>query len=247
MNAEAVEHWRALESGDLTRIVANNATAGLRNRWDFQVGFMGRGYQTFALFLVGLWAGRRRIFEDAEAHRALFKRLLRWTGALLLAVPIAGTGLVILVAHFTGAPQQGGIPDPSNWPVILSVCFYDVWNNVMTLFFVAAFTLLFLRPNGQVLLAPFAPLGRMALSSYLLQTVVGASLFFGFGLGLLGRVGHSVAIPIGLAFVAFETWLCPRWLRHFRYGPVEWLWRSLTWLRRQPFRLGPERRVALAA
>jgi len=247
LNAEAVVHWSALESGDLRKIVADNATAGLRNRWDFQLGFMGRGYQTFALFLIGLWAGRRRIFENVEAQRRLFKRLLVWTGALFFAVPLVGTGVVLLVARFTGAPPQGGLPDVSSWPVIASLCFYDVWNNVLTLFYVAAFALLFLRPRGRALFAPFAPVGRMALSSYLLQTVVGAFLFFGFGLGLLGRVGHSVAIPIGVAVVALETWLCPLWLRRFRYGPLEWLWRSLTWLRPQPFRIRSEAAVARAA
>lgn len=247
MNAEAVEHWQVLESGDPRKIVLNNATAGLRSRWDFQMGFMGRGYQTFGLFLVGLWAGRRRIFEDVEAHRGLFRRLLRWTGVLLLAVPLVGAAVVVLVARFTGAPQRGGIPDFSSWPVVLSVCFYDVWNGVMTLFYVAAFALLFLRPRWQTLFLPFAPIGRMALSSYLLQTAVGAFVFFGFGLGLLGRFGLSVSIPIGVAVVAFETWLCTLWLRRFRYGPVEWLWRSLTWLHRQPFRLRSEPSVAVAA
>jgi uncharacterized protein len=177
MNVEAVEHWQALESGDLSRIVRNNATAGLRGRWDFQMGFMGRGYQTFGLFLVGLWAGRRRIFEDVDSNRRLFRRLARWTSVLLLAVPITGAGVVILVARFTGAPPQGGIPDFSSWPVILSVCFYDAWNGVMTLFYVAAFALLFLRPRWQTLFVPFAPIGRMALSSYLLQTAAGAFLF----------------------------------------------------------------------
>jgi uncharacterized protein len=243
LDAAAVRHWQALESGDLTRIVADNATAGMLSKWDFQMGFMGRGYQTFALFLIGLWIGRRRLFENVETHRLFLKRVLRWTGGLLLAVPLVGVGAVMLAARLSGAPggpqQSGAIPDLTSWPVLLSVCFYDTWNNLMTLFYVAAFALLFLRPRWQTLLVRFAPIGQMALTSYLLQTVIGAFLFFGFGLGLLGRFGNVATVPIGLVVVALQTWLCPLWLTRFRYGPVEWAWRSLTWLRRQPFRLAP--------
>jgi uncharacterized protein len=252
MDAAAVRHWQALESGNLALIVPNNATEGLRSKWDFQMGFMGRGYQTFALFLIGLWAGRRRLFENVEAHRVLFKRVLRWAGGLTLALPLLAIALMLVGRAMGGAQQgsqgpEGGIPDLSSWQVIAGICFYDIWNNLMTLFYVAAFVLLFQRRSWQALLARFAPLGRMALTSYLLQTVVGVLVFYGFGLGLLGRYGHSVAIPIGLAVVVVQAWLCPLWLRHFRFGPIEWAWRSLTWLRRQPFRISPEATVARAA
>ena len=82
--------------------------------------------------------------------------------------------------------------------------------------------LLFQRPRWQALLAGFAPVGRMALSSYLMQTLVGSFVFFGFGLGLLGRYGNSVTLPIGIAVVAAPGLALPLWLEHFRFGPVEW-------------------------
>jgi uncharacterized protein len=77
----------------------------------------------------------------------------------------------------------------------------------------------------------------MALSVYLGQTAVGVLVFFGFGLGLLGRFGNSVTIPTGLAVFVVQAWAARAWLRRFRFGPVEWAWRSLTWLRREPLRL----------
>ena len=83
-----------------------------------------------------------------------------------------------------------------------------------------------------------AHLGRMALSVYLGETAIGLLIFFGFGIGLMGRVGNSVTIPLGLAVFAVQVWACSVWLARFRFGPVEWLWRSLTWLRPAPFR-GP--------
>jgi uncharacterized protein len=251
LEAGAVRHWQALESGDLRKIIPNNATDGLLNKWGYQMGFSGRGYQTFGFFLIGLWAGRRRIFETVEKHRAAFKRLLRWSVGLTVGLPLFMISLVMVgrAMGFKGpGGPEGGIPDLSSWLVIFGITMQDLWNNSMTLFYVAAFVLLFQRARWQALFARFAPIGRMALSCYLMQTLVGAFVFFGFGLGLLGRYGNSFAIPLGIAVVAAQTWLCPLWLRHFRYGPVEWVWRSLTWLRRQPFRVAsPELTIARAA
>jgi uncharacterized protein len=76
----------------------------------------------------------------------------------------------------------------------------------------------------------------MALSSYLAQTVIGSLVFFGFGLGLLGRFGNTVTLPMGAVVFALQVWLCHAWLARYRFGPVEWLWRSLTWLRWEPIR-----------
>jgi uncharacterized protein len=76
----------------------------------------------------------------------------------------------------------------------------------------------------------------MALSTYVGQTVIGVVVYFGFGLGLLGRFGNSLTIPTGLAVFALQAWACRAWLERFRFGPLEWAWRSLTWLRVEPFR-----------
>ena len=85
----------------------------------------------------------------------------------------------------------------------------------------------------------FGPVGRMALSVYISQTVIGVLVFFGFGLGLLGRFGNTVTIPMGIALFALQVSASRAWLARFRFGPLEWVWRSLTWLRREPFRLSP--------
>ncbi len=238
MYAEAEEHWRGLADGDLPAIVRFHATSGFRAKWEFQFGPMGRGYQTFGLFLLGLWTGRRRVFEDVETHRPFFVRLWRWTGALTLLVPVIA-GILFAVGQATGGGQSqqpaGAIPDFTSWPIIAGFCVFDGWNNAMTLFYVASFALLFLRPRWQPRLLRFGPVGQMALSAYVGQTVIGVLVFFGFGLGLLGRVGNSVTIPIGLGLFLVQVWACRAWLGRFRYGPLEWAWRSLTWLRREPF------------
>src|SRR5262249_1757521 len=113
----------------------------------------------------------------------------------------------------------------------------DAWNGIMTLFYVSVFVLLFPRPRWQPRLLRFAPVGRMALSSYVLQTLVGTWVFFGFGLGLLGLFGNSVTLPLGAVVFAAQVGACRWWLRRFRFGPLEWLWRSLPWLRLERFRI----------
>ncbi len=243
VNAEAEEHWRAVAEGDVPAIVRLHATTGFRAKWEFQFGFVGRGFQTFGLFLLGLWAGRRRMFEDLETHRPLFRRIWRWTGALTLLLPLIGGALFAVSGAMGGGgqPQEsaGALPDLSSWRVVAGMGLFDAWNNAMTIFYVASFALLFLRPRWEPRLLRFAPLGQMALSAYVGQTAIGALVFFGFGIGLLGRFGNSVTIPMGLAVFALQVWASRVWLAHFRYGPIEWAWRSLTWFQLEPFRASP--------
>jgi uncharacterized protein len=240
MNAEAQEHWRMVAEGDVPAIVRFHATTGFRAKWEFQFGPMGRGYQTFGLFLLGLWAGRRRVFEAVEPHRWLFVRLWRWTGAVTFLVPLIA-GVLFAIGQAAGggqSPQRGAgtMPDFTSWPIIASLCVFDGWNNAMTLFYVATFALLFLRPRWQPRLLRFGPVGQMALSTYVGQTAIGVLVFFGFGLSLLGRFGNSLTIPMGLGLFVLQVWASRAWLARFRFGPLEWAWRSLTWLRREPLR-----------
>jgi uncharacterized protein len=87
------------------------------------------------------------------------------------------------------------------------------------------------------LTARLASVGRMALTNYLIQTLICTTIFYGYGLGLFGQVER-----IGLIGVVVAIWIvllvvCPIWLKHFQFGPAEWLWRSLTYWRLYPFRV----------
>ncbi|UWX03681.1 DUF418 domain-containing protein [Pseudoxanthomonas sp. NC8] len=82
-----------------------------------------------------------------------------------------------------------------------------------------------------------APAGRMALTNYLLQSIICTLLFYGYGLGYFEQLPRSWQIPFALGLFALQV-LCSRWwLQRFRFGPAEWLWRSLTYARLQPMRL----------
>jgi uncharacterized protein len=93
-----------------------------------------------------------------------------------------------------------------------------------------------------------AAMGRMALTNYLTQSIVCTTLFYGYGLGLFGSVYRPGLYLVVLSIWAFQLWISPIWLAHFRFGPAEWLWRSLTYGRAQPFRrvLKPEPAAELA-
>ncbi len=86
------------------------------------------------------------------------------------------------------------------------------------------------------LIGRFAAVGRMALSNYLLQTIICTTIFYGHGLGLFGQIERSGQILIVFGIWVFQLWLSPVWLRYFRFGPAELMWRSLTYWRLQPVR-----------
>ncbi|MDT8440020.1 MAG: DUF418 domain-containing protein, partial [Wenzhouxiangellaceae bacterium] len=108
----------------------------------------------------------------------------------------------------------------------------------LMLFYVSTIVLLWQRPAWQERLAPLAPVGRMALTNYLLQSVAGTLVFYGYGLGLINRIGPTTGFLLSLGFFLLQVRFSRWWLARFRFGPAEWLWRTLTYGRRQPWRRG---------
>ena len=100
--------------------------------------------------------------------------------------------------------------------------------------YLAAVTLLFWRNPSGVLLPKLAPTGRMGLTTYVVQTVFGLLVFYGFGLGLMGEIGVAASIGLAVLFFAFQVVLARWWLARFTMGPLEWLWRALTYFTWRP-------------
>ena len=84
-----------------------------------------------------------------------------------------------------------------------------------------------------------AAVGRMALTNYLTHSIVCTTLFYGYGFNLFGHINRTGLVAIVLAIWIFQLVVSPIWLKYFRFGPAEWLWRSLTYWRIQPMRLLP--------
>jgi uncharacterized protein len=93
--------------------------------------------------------------------------------------------------------------------------------------------------SGKVLLGWAAPLGRMAFTNYLAQSLIFGWIFYGYGLGLFGSIGAARALAIGLAVYIAQVFFSVWWLGRYRYGPLEWLWRTLMYGTPQPMSLAP--------
>jgi uncharacterized protein len=76
----------------------------------------------------------------------------------------------------------------------------------------------------------------MALTNYLIHTIVFTLIFYGWGLGLYGKFGQSELILFVLGMWLLQLWLSPWWLARYNFGPMEWLWRSLTYAKKQPMK-----------
>jgi uncharacterized protein len=87
-----------------------------------------------------------------------------------------------------------------------------------------------------------AAVGQMAFTNYILQSVTGATIFYGYGFGLFGKLERYQVYYVVLGCWLFALIASPMWLRHFRFGPLEWCWRSLTYWKRQPMRIRRENR-----
>jgi uncharacterized protein len=92
------------------------------------------------------------------------------------------------------------------------------------------------RAETRKLFSWAAPLGRMAFTNYLLQSVIFGWVFYGYGLGLFGKLGVAAALAIGIGVYILQVFFSAFWLQRFLYGPVEWLWRSAMYGTRQPLR-----------
>lgn len=183
----------------------------------------------FAAFLLGLYAGRRRIFHDASAHLPFLRRVQRWG----LAIGVAGNA----------AFAVGGAFDPSSSSVMQNVgrlCLV-VAAPAMTFFYASTIVLLAQQEAWQRRLAPLAAVGRMALSNYLLQSLICTTIFYSYGLALFGTARPSLGLLLTIGIFLIQIPLSVWWLRRFQFGPVEWLWRSLTYWRLQPLRAGGRR------
>jgi uncharacterized protein len=118
----------------------------------------------------------------------------------------------------------------------------------VTLGHLALINLLMTGPTGRRLLSPFRAAGRTAFSLYVIQTLITTWLLFpGFGLGLWGRFGWAEMFALTVGIILVQLVLANLWLRRFGMGPVEWLWRSLVYLKPQPFRRRHKRVSTLPA
>lgn len=222
-----LDYYAALLSGSLFDVFSQNALFGHLSKLEFQMNMDGRWYLTFAFFLLGLWAGRLRIFERLDELHSQFKKALV-ISSILTVLFVVSTTLLFMAAN----PEEG--QQSESWMLMFAFTSRDLFNCALTVVLLCGFVLLYGGKFWGRVFVKLAPYGRTALTNYVLQSLIGTFLFYNYGLGLLGQVSNMQAAGIGILVIAFQLWLSALWLRHFRYGPLEWLWRSGTKLSWQP-------------
>jgi uncharacterized protein len=222
-----VAYLQALESGTLFEIWQSNSLSGHLMKAEFQIGVGGRAYLTFAFFLLGLLMGRIGYFKRYTEHVKLTRKAF-W---ISLGSFIAGA---LLAAVFF--MKLGPDPDFNTWWAMAGLTAFDISNLGMTGMILACFVLLYQRTRAGQLLNRFAPYGRMALTNYILQTLVGTLIFYGWGLGYLGSVPNRYTFLMALGIIVLQVQMSRWWLKRYHYGPLEWVWRSLTYFRPYPMK-----------
>lgn len=184
--------------------------------------------QALGVFLIGSWLLRSGRITAPREHPGF------WIATLLV-----GGGVGALFVH--ASLQVGASFDPvTEMPkALLAAGLMSFGSLPLSLAYMAVFVLLFQSGVGARLLGLLAPAGRMALTLYLMQSLICALLFHGYGLGWYGAVDRWGQVQIALLIWGLQLPLAALWLHHFRYGPLEWLWRGLTYgalprLRKQP-------------
>lgn len=169
--------------------------------------------------LLGFLAGRRRVFQDLPAHLPEIRRAFRWC-----LVP----GLACAMIAATVSVFQQARLIPNLWNIVGSTA-YEFARPLLALTYMAGLTLLSERPGWPGRLAPLGIVGRMPLTNYLMQSVIATTIFYSYGLGLFGKVGPAVGLLISLAIFAVQVVYSRWWLARFRFGPLEWVWRTVTY------------------
>ncbi|MRW94311.1 DUF418 domain-containing protein [Duganella sp. FT80W] len=178
-------------------------------RWSWE---NGRIFQIPALFMIGMLAGRHGVF--VEGNQAFWRRVL------LLAV----LAFIPFYALKTW-PELWKVGDALQRPLLVII---TSWSNVAFMaVLVSSFCLLF---YSQRWLAVFSPLGRMSLTSYVVQSIIGTSIYYGFGLGMYQYTGASFALAIGVVLALLQRQFSVWWLARHSQGPLETVWHRLTWL-----------------
>lgn len=178
-----------------------------------------RYFKVMGLFLIGFCIGRRRMY----AHTVMRRRMLR-----RVALTGCCAGLPLSVVYAWSAVN--GHP----WGNAAHSLLYFVSVHIVGFAYVAAICLVYNRHPRARVFSLFSAPGRMALTNYIGQSVWGMAIYYGIGLGLGASMGLSLVVPVAVGVWLVEALSSLLWLSFFNFGPLEWIWRMLTYGRRFP-------------
>lgn len=188
----------------------------------------------FAMFLLGLYVGRRRIAHDIEGNLPLIRSVAAWGVGLGLAGMLTERVLAFGWGYKVFGDRGANVGAEFVGDVV-----FAYGSTALGLAYASGIVLLSRSDRFRWLVAPFGPVGRLALSVYLTQSLMFTTLFYGYGLGFVGRMGPAGVTEFAILIFALQVWVCGWWVRQYCYGPAEWLWRALTYLQIPTMRFKP--------
>lgn len=182
-----------------------------------------RYLQLFGLFIAGMLIGRMGIHKSEEKMVKYSRKVLPYS----IIWFIVFYTVVLLLPAF-------GV---EGFALSVGKTLFKTYANLgMMMIYICGFTLLYYRYNWRNVLDKIAPVGRMSVTNYMAQSMVGVTLFYGFGANLAVEFNYLQSLLVGIVFcfiqIAYSNW----WIKRFYYGPIEWLWRTLTWFAKVPLR-----------
>ena len=211
MYAEVAEYTKA---GNFWDFISGNITLGQKASLLWAIN-AGRFFQTAGLFLLGVYIGRKQFFIPSEKNLHFWVRIL-----IISAVAFAPlyTLKELIMQNDTIIRQTVGT-------------IFDMWQKLaFTLVLTASFTLLYQSKRFRNATHNLRFYGRMSLTNYITQSIIGAAIYFPFGLSLAPYCGYTVSLLIGFFTFLVQVRLCKWWLSRHKQGPLEYIWHKWTWL-----------------
>ncbi len=181
--------------------------------WSWEAG---RVFQTISLFMLGMLAGRKKLFTASEDNNRF------WLRTLIFAA-IAFVPLFMLKNSLPTWLSSEAVRRPL-------VTIVSTWSNLaFMLVLVSTFFIVYEKFSGRVL-NMFNAFGKMSMTNYITQSVVGTFIYYGFGLGLYQYTGATYCLLIGIALAVLQGLFSKWWMGNHRQGPLEGIWHKLTWM-----------------
>jgi uncharacterized protein len=217
------EYMELMKNANWFDILKGNM-AGFFYRYGY-LFFVSRIPKVLGIFLIGYVVGRSDFYKNILQHKKILYRVI--VMGLVMGLP-ANYILAHYMSYFEGDYYELKING------FYETIAYALGVAELAMVYVALFMLSFQTTAGKKILSVLAPVGKMAFSNYILQSLVGNFVFLGPGLGFGGQVGPFWYTILGTGFFIIQIILSTIWLKYFNYGPVEWLWRSATYKKWQP-------------
>ncbi len=171
--------------------------------------------------------GRKKIFQDLDYGLKVMRKVFLW------CLPIG-----LLLSFFWAYYMHAGLFDITNWEFVVILAGLFIGGPAMTFVYIYFIMLLYKKGAFQHIARHVSKAGRMAFTNYLTQSIICTTIFYSYGLGLYGKVNIWQGLLLAVAIYIVQVIWSHYWLQYYRFGPLEWLWRSMTYRKLQPMKRG---------